>query len=309
MKKITIAGIGGVGGYFGGLLARHYENSESVEISFVARGQHLEAIRKSGLKVVKGEEVFIAQPHVATDRPEEIGLADLIMVCTKSYDLESMLEQLKPCVAKHTMILPLLNGVESASKIKTLFPENTVLEGCVYIVSRLTHPGVVENLGNIQSLYFGIDQRMSAQLIEYEKLFRAAGLEANVAENISTLVWEKFLFLSPIATATCYYNKSIGELLLVDENTATLGHLIEELKQLAEAKGIMLPADIIEKTMQKIKSMPYNATSSLHSDIQSNKPKNELETLIGYVVQSGKKYTLALPKYSNMYSLLVTSEL
>ncbi len=305
MKKIIIAGIGGVGGYFGGLLAKHYTNNEEVEINFVARGEHLEAIKKNGLLVKKGEEEFIAKPTLATNEPAEIGIADLIILCTKSYDLESILEQLKPCVNKDTILLPLLNGVDSRARIEKTFPENMVLDGCVYIVSRLTQAGVVENIGNIQTLYFGLDELRSQLLLEYEKLFREAGIEASLSENISTQLWEKFIFLSPIATATSYYDKSIGELLLDNENIETILKLITELKQIADANGIVISEDITEKTLNKIKSLPYGATSSLHSDIKSKKPKNELATLIGYVIDSGKKYGIEVPVYSRIHSSLV----
>ena len=150
--KIIIAGIGGVGGYFGGLLAKHFYENENVEINFIARGQHLKEIQKSGLKVIKGKNEFIAKPNIATENPKEIGTADLIIISTKSYDLDTVIQQLRPCINKDTIILPLLNGVDSRDKIKNIYPDNLILDGCVYIVSRLKQAGVIENRGNIQTL-------------------------------------------------------------------------------------------------------------------------------------------------------------
>ncbi|MBK7819315.1 MAG: hypothetical protein IPJ60_18615 [Sphingobacteriaceae bacterium] len=124
---------------------------------FLARGKHLQAIKDKSLKIIKGRFEFIATPHLASDDPNEIGIANFIIICTKTYDLNSIIDQLKPCIDKNTIILPLLNGVDACEKIKTLLPLNTVLNGCVYIVSRLKEAGVIENSGNIETLYFGVD--------------------------------------------------------------------------------------------------------------------------------------------------------
>ena len=124
--KINIAGIGGVGGYFGGLLANHFYDNENVEISFVARGGHLKEIQKNGLKVIKGENEFIAKPHIATDNTSEIGIVDFIVIATKSYDLETIIQQLLPCINQDTIILPLLNGVDSKERIKKCVSQNFI---------------------------------------------------------------------------------------------------------------------------------------------------------------------------------------
>jgi 2-dehydropantoate 2-reductase len=137
--KTIIAGIGGVGGYFGGVLAKCFEVDEDVSVCFLARGSHLEAIRLNGLRVIKVGVQFVARPAVASDEADELGVAEVIVICTKSYDLEATVEQLKPCINEHTIILPLLNGVDITERIKSILPNNIVLQGCAYIVSRLTH--------------------------------------------------------------------------------------------------------------------------------------------------------------------------
>jgi 2-dehydropantoate 2-reductase len=152
--NIIIAGIGGVGGYFGGVLAKCFEGDENVRVCFLARGAHLEAIRSNGLRVIKGSNEFVARPAAVSDQAHELGVAEVIVICTKSYDLEATIEQLKPCINERTIILPLLNGVDSTERIKSLLPNNMVLQGCAYIVSRLTQPGVIENTGNIETMFF-----------------------------------------------------------------------------------------------------------------------------------------------------------
>lgn len=304
MIKIIIAGIGGVGGYFGGLLAKYYYQNENVIIDFFARGQHLEEIQKNGLKVIKSKNEFIAIPNIATDNPKEIGIADLIIICTKSYDIETVIQQLSPCINKETVILPLLNGLDSKEKIKRVFPNNIVLEACVYIVSRLKQFGVVENSGNIQELYFGLDNFPGDKLQLFENIFSKANIEATYSNNISKIVWEKFIFLSPTATATSYYDKCIGEILEDKESFETLIGLIDEVMLIAKAKKIIVSDDIANQTLRMLKTLPFETTSSMHSDFKIKKDETELKSLTGYVLEEGLKYNIDTPNYKMIYSAL-----
>lgn len=302
--KIIIAGIGGVGGYFGGLLANHFYDNENIEISFYARGEHLKEIQKNGLKVIKGENEFIAKPHIATDNSSEIGIVDFIVIATKSFDLETIIQQLQPSINQDTIILPLLNGVDSKVRIKKILPYNIVLDGCAYIVSRLKQFGVVENSGNIQALYFGLDNIENNKLVMLENLFKAANIEASLSMNISTIIWEKFIFISPTATATSYFDKSIGEVLSDKGQYETTLELIEEVKQVAKAKQIFVSEDIKEKTLKKLKVLPFETTSSMHTDFKNKKSNNELESLTGYVIREGVKYNIETPMYNRIYAEL-----
>ena len=302
--KIIIAGIGGVGGYFGGLLANRFYDNENVEINFFARGQHLKEIQANGLKVIKGESEFIAKPTLATDNPVEIGISDFIIITTKSYDIEAVIKQLRPCINQDTIILPLLNGVDSKERIKDIFPDNIVLDGCAYIVSRLKQVGVIENSGNIQTLYFGLDNFVNDKLLLLENLLKEANIEISLSKNISTIIWEKFIFISPTATATSYFDKCIGELIADNEKLKMTTTLIEEVKQIAKAKQIYVSDDITEKTVNKLKALPFETTSSMHTDFKNNKPNNELKSLTEYVIKEGRKYKLATPMYMEMYEEL-----
>lgn len=302
--KIIIAGVGGVGGYFGGLLAKHFYDNESVEVSFVARGEHLKEIQRNGLKVIKGENEFIAKPHIATANTSAIGVVDFIIIATKSYDLETIIQQLRPCVNQNTIILPLLNGVDNKERIENIFPDNIVLDGCAYIVSRLKHFGVVENSGNIQLLHFGLDNFVNERLCLFERLLKEASIEASLSTSISSIIWEKFIFLSPTANATTYFDTSIGELIADSAKLTVMTTLIEEVKQVAIAKQIVISEDITEITLNKLKALPFATTSSMHSDFQSNKPANELKSLTAYVINQGRKYNLATPMYIQLYAAL-----
>lgn len=302
--KITIAGIGGVGGYFGGLMARNFEDSLEVEIHFLARGNHLKAIQDQGLQVIHGVKSFTTRPAVATDDATAIGPSDFVFIATKSFDLDGLLEQLKSCLHPNTVLIPLLNGVNHREQIQAKLPGHTVVDACVYLVSRLKKDGVIENSGNIQQLYFGSPQSEDTRLRHLEKLLVQAGIEAYLSNDIERVIWEKFIFLSPIATATSYFDTSIGHLLSDPEKSSYLMALVEEVLQVARCLHVPVAADIMEKTLRKYQALPFETTSSMHADFQKGRPMTELESLTGYVIREGAKQLLPAVKYKECYAAL-----
>ncbi len=302
--KIAIAGIGGVGGYFGALLAKHYENNDEAEIFFIARGENEKVISENGLKVESTKGNFTAYPAKTTSDADRIGIVDFLICTTKSYHLEQILLQLSPCINTSTVILPLLNGVDSNERIKSIFPDNEVWEGCVYLVSRLAAPGFIKETGNISLLFFGSSNGTKEKLKLAEHIFLNAGLEAKLSENIQQTIWEKFLFISTIATVTSYLDKSIGEVLAHNESKLLLHSLLSELKNVADKKNIVLPENIINKTIEKMIKLPYETTSSMHSDFQKGK-QTEVNSLTGYVVESGRQLNVLTPTYNKIYEQLV----
>ncbi len=302
--KIIVAGIGGVGGYIGGLLAKHFYESDEVEIYFLARGEHLKQIQANGLKVIKGDTQFIAKPKLATANANEIGIADYIILCTKSYDLEKTIEQLKPCIDSNTSLLPLLNGVDSAEKIKSILPNTTVFNGSVYIVSLLKEVGVVENIGNIQKLFFGIDNTSSDKLVLLENIFKQARIDATLTKNISSNVWEKFHLVGANSTATSYFKNSTGEILADKMKSEFLLSLLNEVNQVALANGISFDKEMVAVTMEKLRSFPFESTSSMQRDFQKLNAKTELETITGFVVRAGQHFNIPTPTFKIAYDEL-----
>lgn len=301
--KIVIAGIGGVGGYFGGLLARAYAGNDDIEIYFLARGNHLAAIQHNGLNVIKSDISFNARPFLATNDVSEIGDADYIIISTKNYDLAEILAQISPCVTEKTVILPLLNGVEAVEKIRTKFPNNLVPAGCAYIVSAIKKPGIIENMGNRQEIYFGLDDETDDRLKMLEDLLKSAGIEACLSDEISKLIWEKFIFLSCIATATSYLNKTVGQLL--QEHKMYLINLINEATAIAKAKKIEVDKNTEERALKHYAALPFTATSSMQRDFNDQKPQTELSPITGYIVKLGKQLNIDTPNFEEAYNALL----
>lgn len=298
--KIAVVGIGGVGGYYGGLLAKTYETNPDIDICFVARGAHLKAIQEKGLKVITESGEFVAQPRIATEYAAELGVVDYVIISTKSYDLESTIEQLKPCIGPNTIILPLLNGVDISERIERILPQNEVWEGCVYIVGRLNEPGVVESSGGIHDLFFGVRNSNSAQLEWMEKTMLDAGIKAQLSQDIGMIIWRKFIFISTTATLTSYFNVGFRDLLTDDIRKETTFKILNEVTALSKADGITFDFDIVESTIKHIERLPFETTSSMHSDYQAGK-NTELETLTNIVIQLGKKLQVPTPTYAKVY--------
>jgi 2-dehydropantoate 2-reductase len=300
--KILIVGIGGVGGYIGGVLCKKFYSSEKVEIIFLARGNNFDEILKNGITIKSVDNEFNTRPAFITDNPKQIGDVDYIILGIKNYDLNDVLLSLDPCITKNTCILPLLNGVEASEICKKMYPDSIVSNGCIYIVSRLTKPGLIENSGNTCSVFLGINNTENGEIQKLHQYLISAGINAKYSENIESIVWEKFIFISAVATATCRYNEPTGRLL--EQHQSFLTSLIHEVTEVAKSKNIQLPENIEEITLDKIKKVPYNTYSSMHADVTSGKSKNELENLTGFVVREGKKLHLPIPAFLEAYETL-----
>lgn len=302
MKKIAIIGIGGVGGFVGGKLAARFADSETPEIVLVARGENEKAIRENGLKIIstKGEE--IVRPKLSSI--ENISNSDLIILCTKEYDLENTISSFKNFIGEKTSVLPLLNGVDITGRIRKVLPETDVWEGCIYIVSRLSAPGVIHETGNVCLVYFGGENSPSDKQKRTEEIFREAGIAAEATAEIEVKTWEKFVFISSLAAATSYLNASIGGVLADENHKKLLADLVAEIKQVAKAKRINFSDEAIEQKFDKLSSLPFEATSSMHTDFSKGN-RAEIESLVGYVVREAKKLDVTVPVYEKIYDELL----
>ena len=303
VTKIVIVGLGGVGGYYGGLLAKRFADDPSVKIYFVARGEHLKKVQQNGLTVITETGTFVAKPTLATDHVSEIGIADYVILTTKSYDLEATVDQIKPCVGENTVILPLLNGADISARIRAVLPGIEVWNGCAYIVARLNEPGVVESSGNLHRLNFGYENQTNTRLLYFEKLLKDAGIDATFYINIKSVIWKKFFFISSTASLTSYFDVSFGALLTDEDRKITLVSLLEELLLVANSEGAEMNRNIIDKTIHQLENLPFDTTSSMHSDFRAGR-NTELQTLTGIVIELGKKHGIPTPTYEKVFDKL-----
>jgi len=302
--KIVIVGLGGVGGYYGGMLAKQYADHPDIEIYFVARGAHLRKVQENGLTLITEKGTFQVYPTLATDDVTEIGTADYIIMTPKSYDLDATVAQIKPIVGSNTVILPLLNGIDNSDRIRTLLPGTEVWQGCCYIVARLNEPGVVESSGGVHRFNFGYEYKQSNErLIDFETLLKEAGIDATFHEKIMHVIWTKFFFISSTASLTSYFDVSFGALLTDEVRKATLVSVLEELLLVANAEGAEIEHTVIDKVIHQLEKLPFETTASMHSDFKAGK-NTEVQGLTGAVIQLAKKHTIATPTYEKVYAEL-----
>ena len=301
--RIAILGIGGVGGFLGGMLAVEYYDAADVEILFIARGGNAKMIEEQCLKLIIPSGEMIARPAYIIEDVEAAGPVDLLICCTKSYDLEASVQALSSSLTPNTMILPLLNGIDATERIQAILPGAKVLHGCIYIVSKLVAPGVVQQGGDFHSLHFGGDGISSDEARHLLEIFQQAGVNAIWEDSIREKVWDKFSFISPLATYTSAYNITVGQILDAGEHVAALKALMYELGTLAEKLNVRLAGDFIEKNLSVMKKLPATATSSLQADFANGRP-TELETLTGVVVQKAAEKSVKLDAYTELFRLL-----
>jgi 2-dehydropantoate 2-reductase len=301
--RIAVVGIGGIGGFYGGLLARHYAESKDVDVIFIARGSHLERIKANGLRMETPAETFVAKPRAATDDPRNLGTFDLVLFCMKTYDLENAAKLLAPNISAESTIIPVLNGVDNADRLRAMLNKGDIMNGCVYISSHIVEPGVVHQVGGSGKTFFGMEGGKSAKGKMIEGILRAARIDAEYREDIESLVWEKYVFICPFAGATTFSGRTIRGVLEDKEARTTLDGLLEEVLSIAKARKISLPTDIKKITLDKANPFPYETKTSMQLDFEKGK-KAELETFTGYIVREGQRLGVGVPFHERVYEAL-----
>ncbi|PJJ08059.1 ketopantoate reductase [Flavobacterium sp. 1] len=301
--RIGILGLGGVGGYFGALLAQAYFKSSTVKIIFIARGETQKNISESGLKILSDDGETIVFPNLVSDDPELIGTLDYLICATKTYDIETSFESYRKCITPNTVILPLYNGVDATERIYKLFPQNIVLQGCVYIVSMIVSPGIVKKIGPYEKLFFGSRSISDSKVTALQSIFERAKIESYHVVNIEETVWEKFIFISTLASVTSYLNQNIGQILSNSESKQVYVSLLNEITLVASAKGLKITDNIVEETIIKLEKSPQGVTSSMHRDFLANH-KTEVVSLTEFVVKEGIKYGVSTPVYQMILNKL-----
>lgn len=305
LRNITISGLGGVGGYYGAMLVQAARREGlGRTISFVARGAHCEAIRQRGLHVHTPERDFTVTPDFVAEDAHSLPPASLLILATKSYDLEENIQQLRPIIQPDTIILPLLNGADITNQVQALLPEQRVWDGCVYISGRKPSAGEILLEAERERFVYGsrLPERSSEEL-ELYALLSSVGVNVHNPDDIETQIRKKFLMISATATGTSYFNQTVGEALAAHREE--MRGLIEELCMLFSALGHDLGEDAVERTLERQTFMIPSTTSSMHVDFMAGRP-TELETLTGYVVREARRIGLKLPLYERMYTALAS---
>lgn len=300
--RIAVVGIGGVGGYLGAMLASAFPH-----VSFAARGARMEALQKDGLVLHSDHNGKIAARPARIVKTTELGVQDLIFVCVKNYSLKALCEELKGAVAAHTIIVPVMNGVDPAARIRNLLGQGTVVEALIYIVAFLNADGSVSQQGDFADLRIGIqnasnEQRRQVALVS--AVLSAAHIDHRCADDIEAEVWRKYILNCAYNVATARYDNTIGQLRDDPKKAAEYEALVREATAVAIKKGVQVTKDDADAIIHRFyHELAYDATSSLQRDVRAKRP-SELETFSGYIVQNAAQLGIDAPVSREMYEAL-----
>ena len=298
LETICVCGIGGVGGYFGGRLALAMNNGilQDKKIYFIARGKHLEEIKRNGLTLNMAEEKGLTcKPTLATNDLSELPDIDIFMICVKSYDLENILHEISKKVTKNTIIMPLLNGIDICERVRAIIKDGIVLPSTVYLGSFIEKPGMVTQRGGGVMVSGKDPLFLDFEPQDFIKIFTDAGITFKWSDDSYPPIWEKYIFVASLALISALADKTLGEVLDDQELTSTMRQIMEEIVSIGIKKGINLPENIIEKVLESMKTFPHELKTSYQRDVEKKGKNNEGDIFGAAIISQGKKYNVPTP--------------
>lgn len=302
--RIAVFGSGGVGGYFGGRLAQ-----AGADVTFIARGAHLDALRAHGLYLHSTLGDAHIAPVTATDKPEDVGPVDIVLYAVKMYHVEETAPQLAPLLGEETAVVCLQNGVEAERLVAALYGEAHVMGGVAYIEAAIGEPGHIHHGSPFARVLFGeLDGRISRRAQRLLSSFQAApGVTAELSDRIWTHKWEKFLFICALSGLTAAAQTPVGPLLQVPQGRQVAEAIMREVAALAAAEGVSLPPNAVAQALSRFESLPPSMKSSLQRDFEHRRP-TETQWLNGAVVRLAERHGLPVPHNRVIYAVLAARE-
>ncbi len=297
--KIVVMGTGGVGGYFGGRLAK-----KGIDVTFIARGGHLDAIRRYGLRVESENGSIHVRPVKATDKPAEVGPVDFVLLAVKLWDTETAAEQIRPLIGEHTAVISLQNGVDAEHRLSDVLGLQHVMGGLAQISAVISAPGVIKHTGKMARIVFGeLGGGQTPRAKALLDAMHAAGIDAEISDNVEQAIWGKFVFLVALSGVTSVTRQAIGPLRKDKDTRSLLRAAMEETVAVARAQGIDFEEGFIDARLEFIDKLPSEMTSSMLEDLNRGN-RLELDWLSGAVVRMGREHKVPTPVNAFIYAAL-----
>lgn len=291
--RILIYGAGGAGGFFGAQLARAGE-----EVIFLARGAHLQAIRRDGLRIDMPEGEIVIQPAQATDNPADAGKVDVVILGVKAWQVREAAEAMRPVIGPDTMVVPLQNGVDAPAELADVLGAKHVAGGTCATISWLTAPGRIRSVMSSNFIRFGeLDNRPSERVVRLKDAFKRSGTNVEVPADIQRALWSKFLVVTAFGGVGAVTRAPIGVTRSLPETRRMLEQCMEEVLAVAQARGVAMFDNAVAESMSVLDSIGGNATASLQRDIADGRP-TELDYWNGAVVRLGREADVPTPTHS-----------
>jgi 2-dehydropantoate 2-reductase len=297
--RIAVVGAGGVGGGFGAALAK-----AGADVTFIARGAHLAAMKAKGLRIEGGRGETHLAPTQATDDPASVGPVDIVLFCVKLWDVESAGKRIKPLVGADTAVVPLQNGIDAPERLIPILGEEAVMGGVAQISASIVEAGVVRQVGTFMRMVFGeFDGRKSRRGEDLLALCLKAGFEATLSEQILTELWMKFILLATNASVMSLTRQPIGKLRDDPDMRPQFIAAYNEVIEVGRARGVNLPADTLDRMLAFNAGAPPAMKASMALDLERGN-RIELPWLGGKVVELGRQLGVATPTHALMYAAL-----
>lgn len=297
--KIVVVGAGGVGGYFGGRLA-----ATGSDVTFIARGEHLAALRRNGLRIESALGNALIRPVKVTDDPATLGHADMVWIAVKLWGTEEAARAIAPLMGPETAVISFQNGVEAEDLLLRLYGRERVMGGVAHIAAVIEQPGIIRHNGTLQKLAFGeLDGRRSPRAEALLAACRGAGIDASIPADINRGIWEKFVFLVGLSGMTALTRQPIGAVREDPDSRAMLLEVMREAAAVARAKGVVLASDAAEQQLAFTDGLPAAMISSMLGDLRRGN-RLELPWLAGAVVRLGRELGVSTPMNSAVYAAL-----
>jgi 2-dehydropantoate 2-reductase len=294
--KVAVMATGGIGGYYGGLLAK-----AGHEVTFTARGAHLSAIRDHGLHVKSVDDEFLIKPAHVTGNPAEIGPVDLVIFCVKTYDTDAAANAIRPSVSNSTTVVTFQNGIESAERIEAIVGKGRIVSAPTQIETFIAAPGKIEQKSNFRVVAFAeADVKSSPEVEAMAEVFRRSSFQVNIVADISKALWLKFLRLAPVAGLTTLARTTPHELFQSDEARETLDAGMREIVAVGCAVGIMLDQNDLAAARQWALTLKAGLAPSMLKDIERGN-RLEIDALSGAVVRLGNQHEISTPVHHTIY--------
>jgi 2-dehydropantoate 2-reductase len=298
--KIAVMGSGGLGGLYGGRLAH-----AGYDVTFIARGAHMSAMKEQGLLIENDEqgEVRVARPNV-TDDPSAVGVADYVLLAVKLWDTDTAVNAIRPMVGSATAVISLQNGVIKDDILRREFGEDAVVGAVAYVATHVARPGVIRQTGGMQRLILGeYDGQQSPRAQQLLEAMLRAGIQAAISDDIRRTIWEKYVFLVGLSGTTATMRSTIGPIRQNAQTRAFLYDLLKETVAVGRAHGVRLPSDYADDRLAFLDTVPATMTSSMHHDLEKGN-RLEVAWLSGGVVQLGRAVNVATPANRAVWDML-----
>lgn len=297
--RIGVFGAGAVGAYFGGRLAEAGE-----DVTFIARGAHLDAIRDTGLRVESPNGDIHLDPAQATDDPAAVGPVDYLLFAVKLFDTAQIAEACKPMVGSDTTVVCLQNGVEAEEVIGGILGPERIMGGTIYIASVIAEPGLVRQTGSFARMVFGeLDGTRSERGAALEAACKKAGIDVTFSDAVETEIWMKFVVLVALSGVTTATRQPVGMLRADPDTRALFRNAIAEAIDVGRARGVALPDDALDRQMGVVDGWPHDMVASMLHDLNAGK-RMELDYFSGAVCRLGRAHGVPTPVHDVLYATL-----